>query len=155
MSAKLFFREGTVFLLLNVPGSAEKPIKVQSSSSLLWSVFALHTGTLQKGWESFPGGARWAHCRDLCAGGNQSSGGNLCACSAVWENEGEYWLSGTLAEPELTSKMWILGTLELILQVTVAPGWWMITAVRSCYPGFFQSFCDSEKEAVKKIPLLV
>lgn len=84
VSAKLIFTEGTVSLLLNVPWSAEKPIKVQSSSLLLLSVFALCTETLQKGQESSAGGAGWAHCRDLCAGGNQSSGGNLWGWSAVW-----------------------------------------------------------------------
>lgn len=73
----------------------------------------------------------------------------------MWEKEGEYWFSCTLREPELTIKVWILGASKMILQVTVAPGWWMTHAVRSCYPGFCQSFCNSEKEAVQKIALLV
>lgn len=155
VTGKLNFTEGGVSLPLNMRLSAEKPIKVQSSSLFLLSVFVLCTGTLQKGQESCPGGVRWTHCRDLCAGGNQSSEGNLCGWSAMWEHEGEYWFSCTLTEPEPPIKMWILGTFKLILQVTGAPGWWMTHTVRRCYPGFFQSFCNSEKEGVQKRTLLV
>lgn len=51
--------------------------------------------------------------------------------------------SGPPVEPEPTIKMRILGTLKLIL--------WVTHAGRCCYPGLFQNFCNSEKEAVQKL----
>lgn len=50
---------------------------------------------------------------------------------------------GPPVEPEPTIKMRILGTLKLIL--------WVTHAGRCCYPGLFQNFCNSEKEAVQKL----
>lgn len=48
----------------NVPWRAEKPIKVQSSSLLLLSVFPLCTETPQKGQETLFGeGGQWMRCK--------------------------------------------------------------------------------------------
>lgn len=153
----LFYECKTYFHRRNCVPSAECALKCrethQSSEQLFItfvSVCITHTGTLQKGQESLTGGARWAHCRDLLAGGNHSSEGNLCAWSAVWENESEYWVWHSY-RTRTDLKMWISGTLKLILRVTVAPGDGWHTLWDAVIQGSFWISVTQERKQCKKL----
>lgn len=114
VTAELAFSQEDASLLLNVPWRTGEPIKFQSTSLLVLTVFPLHAETSQEGKEAVLG--------------------ERVHCSA---------LQGTC----------VLEVASLLKETWVICPCFDGSRVRSCSPGFFQSFCNPGRVVMQFLKL--